>query len=154
MTKNEIIEAINATIVTNGQKGITAESLANILLEMVNATPEGGSGAGVPYVYMGSMNMETGELSQTAEQKTHNAEVFQLVKASEVIPPINIDMSEFYEAVIGAPTQASTVPLAVVFAMPGMISGIEGEAVVLSTFDGGYILLADGTITLEPQIEE
>ena len=47
MTKNEIIEAINATIVTNGQKGITAESLANILLEMVNATPEGGSGAGV-----------------------------------------------------------------------------------------------------------
>lgn len=152
MTKNEIIEAINATIVTNGQKGITAESLANILLEMVNAT--GGSGAGMPYVYIGSMNMETGELSQTAEQKAHNAEVFQLVKASEVIPPINIDMSEFYEAVIGAPTQASTVPLAVVFAMPGMISGIEGEAVVLSTFDGGYILLADGTITLEPQIEE
>ncbi len=152
MTKNEIIEAINATIASNGQKGITAESLANILLEMVNAT--GGSGAGMPYVYLGSVNMETGELSQTAEQKAHNAEVFRLVKASEVIPPINIDMSEFYEAVLGIPAQASTVTLAVVFAMPGMITGIEGEAVVLTIIDGGYILLADGTITLEPEIEE
>lgn len=46
MTKQEIINAINATIVANGQKGITAESLKNILNEMVNATPEGGSGGG------------------------------------------------------------------------------------------------------------
>lgn len=46
MTKQEIIEAINSTIVANGQKGITAESLNNILNEMVNATPEGGSGEG------------------------------------------------------------------------------------------------------------
>ena len=38
MTKNEIIEAINATIAPNNQKGITAESLANILIEMVNAS--------------------------------------------------------------------------------------------------------------------
>lgn len=153
MTKNEIIEAINATIVTNGQKGITAESLANILLEMVNATPEG-SGAGMPYVYMGSMNMETGELSQTAEQKAHNAEVFQLVKASEVIPPINIDASEYYEAVVGVTTQASTVTLAVVFAIPGMIPGVEEEVLALSNIDGNFILYADGTITVEPPIEE
>lgn len=46
MTKNEIIEAINATITPNGVKGITAESLANILTEIVNATPEGGGGSG------------------------------------------------------------------------------------------------------------
>lgn len=45
MTKNEIIEAINATIAPNNQKGITAESLANILIEMVNASGEGGAGA-------------------------------------------------------------------------------------------------------------
>lgn len=43
MTKQEILDAINSTIVANGQKGITAESLNNILNEMVNATPEGGS---------------------------------------------------------------------------------------------------------------
>lgn len=153
MTKNEIIEAINATIVTNGQKGITAESLANILLEMVNATPEG-SGAGMPYVYMGSMNMETGELSQTAEQKAHNAEVFQLVKASEILPTITLDMSGFFEAITGIPTKGSSVVMATVFAPAGIMTGIEGEAVVMTTIDGEYILLADGTITLEPEIEE
>ena len=46
MTKAEIIEAINSTIVANGQKGITAESLKLILTEMVNAAGEGGSGDG------------------------------------------------------------------------------------------------------------
>ena len=152
MTKNEIIEAINATIVTNGQKGITAESLANILLEMVNAT--GGSGAGMPYVYMGSMNMETGETSQTAEQKAHNTEVFQLVKASEIPPTIALEMSGFYEAMAGVPMKASSVVMATILIPAGMIPGIEGEVVGLTTIDSGYILLADGTITLEPQIEE
>ena len=150
MTKNEIIEAINATIVTNGQKGITAESLANILLEMVNATPEG-SGAGMPYVYMGSMNMETGELSQTAEQKAHNAEVFQLVKASEVLPAIILDMSGFYEAMLGAPVQASLVSFDTILAPVGMIPGVEEEIVVLASIEASFILYADGTITNMPE---
>lgn len=69
MTKKEIIEAINATIVPNNVKGITAESLANILIEMVNA--EGGSGDGalrviVPDTMMGGMITEYGELSPTS----------------------------------------------------------------------------------------
>lgn len=69
MTKKEIIEAINATIVPNNVKGITAESLANILIEMVNV--EGGSGDGalrviVPDTMMGAMIPEYGELSPTS----------------------------------------------------------------------------------------
>lgn len=44
MTKTEILDAINSTIITNGQKGITADSLRNILTEMTNAAGEGGSG--------------------------------------------------------------------------------------------------------------
>lgn len=151
MTKNEIIEAINATIVTNGQKGITAEALANILLEMVNATPEGGSGAGIPYVYMGSGNRETGEISQTAEQKAHNAEVFQLVKASEVPPAIAVEMSGAYETIVGAHVQASAMTYAVIFAMPGLIPGVEEEVVALNLIEGGLILLADGTLTNMPE---
>jgi hypothetical protein len=51
MTKPEIIEAINSTIVPNGQKGITAESLNNILNEMANAT-YGGGGDGLLKVYV------------------------------------------------------------------------------------------------------
>mgnify|MGYP006932839576 CR=1 FL=1 len=149
MTKNEIIEAINATIVTNGQKGITAESLANILREMVYAC------AGLPHVHIGSVNMKTGELSQTAEQKAHNAEVFQLVKASEeVLPAIILNMSGFYEAMLGAPVQASLVSFDTILTPVGLIPGVEEEVVTLASIEATYILLADGTITVEPQIEE
>lgn len=51
MSKQEILEAINNTIVANGQKGITAESLNLILNEMVESSGEGGSGEGAIRVY-------------------------------------------------------------------------------------------------------
>ena len=72
MTKEEIIEAIEATIRPNGEKAITAESLANLLIEMANATPEGGSG-GVLFLQIG----ETEDGSDlTAEQLANNVEVY------------------------------------------------------------------------------
>lgn len=46
MTKQEILEAIDSTIVANDKKAITAESLANILREIATATPEGGGNSG------------------------------------------------------------------------------------------------------------
>ena len=46
MTKEEIMEAINSTIIANGQKGITAESLSNLLIDMVSATPESAGDSG------------------------------------------------------------------------------------------------------------
>ena len=42
MTKEEIKEAIASTIVENGQKGITATALANLLNEIVDAAGSGG----------------------------------------------------------------------------------------------------------------
>lgn len=48
MAKQDILDAINATIVENGQKGITAQSLNNILTMMTeNAGEGGGSGDGL-----------------------------------------------------------------------------------------------------------
>lgn len=48
MAKQDVLDAINATIVENGQKGITAQSLNNILTMMTeNAGEGGGSGDGV-----------------------------------------------------------------------------------------------------------
>lgn len=44
MTKNEIKECINSTIVSNDDKGITAESLNLILNEIVDNSGEGGNG--------------------------------------------------------------------------------------------------------------
>lgn len=55
MTKAEIIEAINATIAPNGIKGITAESLNNVLTMMVENGGEGGSGDGALRVIVPDM---------------------------------------------------------------------------------------------------
>ena len=89
MTKNEIIEAINSVIVSNDQKGITAESLANILIEMVNATPEGGGGGGGGVMYI---EITLGEDELTAEQKAHNAAIYNTLIESlgEVIVGIRV----------------------------------------------------------------
>lgn len=46
MTKEEIKEAIASTIVENGQKGITATALANLLNEIVDAAGSGGGTGG------------------------------------------------------------------------------------------------------------
>lgn len=46
MTKEELKEAIAATITENGQKGITGQSLANLLIDIVDAAGEGGGGGG------------------------------------------------------------------------------------------------------------
>lgn len=91
MTKKEIIEAINATIVPNNVKGITAESLANILIEMVNA--EGGSGDGalrviVPDTMVGSMIVDYGELSPTS-----------WIEFKEASGVLGMDFSEYDEVV-------------------------------------------------------
>lgn len=69
MSKSELKDAINSTIIPNGQKGITAESLNNILTEMVDAAGEGGSSGGdggivrVPFLFMG-----TSEFTKEAAQ--------------------------------------------------------------------------------------
>ena len=50
MSKSELRELINSTIKTNGAKGISAQSLNNTLLEMVESSGEG-SGSGALTVY-------------------------------------------------------------------------------------------------------
>ena len=79
MTKAEIIEAINATIVPNKEKAITAELLANLLIEMANATPEGGSGGGsgnVKTIYLPT------DADLTSEEMAKNVELYNFVVAA------------------------------------------------------------------------
>lgn len=75
MTKAEIIEAINATIKPNGEKAITAESLANLLIEMV----EGGSGGGSGNVKTIYLPMEA---DLTSEEMAKNAELYNFAVAA------------------------------------------------------------------------
>ena len=53
MAKQDVLEAIDATIIPNGVKGITAETLNNVLTMMVeNAGEGGGSGDGALRILM------------------------------------------------------------------------------------------------------
>lgn len=98
MTKAEILEAINATIVPNGVKGITAESLANILTEIVNAAGEGGAGG--EYLDMTPANpddLESEELSE--EAKAHNAALYtkicEALNNGGVLPSVSVNADGF-----------------------------------------------------------
>ena len=87
MTKQEILDAINSTIATNGVKGITAESLANILTEIVNAAPEGGSGgSGAGTIRLSNYELIEQDkcmlISTNEEDAAHNAEIFSNYTAS------------------------------------------------------------------------
>ena len=61
MTKEELKEAIAATITENGQKGITGQSLANLLIDIVDAAGEGGGGGGDILCFDLKLDIETFE---------------------------------------------------------------------------------------------
>lgn len=100
MTKNELIEAINATIVPNGQKAITAESLANLLMEMVNATPEGSAASGGVVFTLGSPNEEFSEFVLSDTEKAHNAAMFVAIANAAVMPCVCVDITGLHIALL------------------------------------------------------
>lgn len=77
MTRNEILEAINQTIVTNDKQGITAASLNNILTEIVNATPETDGLSDDAIVRTIKMPDENGNF--TDEDLAYNIETYHLM---------------------------------------------------------------------------
>lgn len=123
----EIIDAINGTIVSNNVKGITADSLRNLLLLMAeNSGGSGGSGEGALRVMipMGEFVVEEGatevdftpetvaliateipELAEVGEEMfAHNAKVYaqlmEKVNACEGVSVI-VDASKFSKAYMG-----------------------------------------------------
>lgn len=102
MAKQDVINAINSTIVPNNAKAINADSLRNLLLLMAeNMGGGGGSSSGdgalrvvVPDLMMaGGMFLEIGEFSSTS---------FEEVKASAEAEMPGLDWSEYNAAVNAA----------------------------------------------------
>lgn len=71
MTKEELKEAIAATITENGQKGITGQALANLLNEIVDAAGEGGGG--------GASNVLQLDLGGSDGPNEHNAQIYEKI---------------------------------------------------------------------------
>lgn len=147
MNKQEIIEAINSTIMPNGQKGITAEALANILIEMANAS---GSGEGYVTVYMGSADMTTNNYVQSEEEKALNAEAFLKIKAGARL--VVIDASDFYTSQLGATAIMSATSEMTIYltAEAAEMMGLSSECVFMGAGVGELILMPDGTIEIAP----
>lgn len=102
MAKQDVIDAINATIVPNGSKAINADSLRNLLIMMTENAGEGGSGSSgdgalrvvVPDLMMvGAMFVDMGEFSPTSLEE---------FKASVEAEAPGFDLSEYCAAVNAA----------------------------------------------------
>lgn len=165
MTKTEILEAINATIISNDKQGITADSLNNILTEIVNAMSEGSGGSGY-YIDMTLANpdaVESPELTPAAME--HNAQLYTTLMSvyntgnMAAVGPVSTifpDMGIITSNVVMFDTDAIMVVYAVLmegpnnFAVSGThpvtgepTAGLIGEFITLV-----IALMSDGSIQL------
>ena len=152
---NELREMIEQNIVPNGTKGITGQGLKNTLLEMADAIGEGG-GAGVVF-YVGSINMDTFEATQTPEQKAHNAEMFQIFANSPMGVPVSINLNAALEAQFGVSdggTYIATMTSAMYMGEDIAIEmGMPSAAIEAFNADIHTVILADGTLIFESNEE-
>ena len=174
MTKAEILEAINATIRPNNQKGITAESLANILTEMVNASAESGGGSGgssgggsgyyIDFTLADPTNPDS--LEVTPEAMAHNAQLYATLMSvynagnMAAVGPVSTIFSDSGIITSNAVMFYSDA-ITVVYALPMELSNVMVNAVDVVT--GGattaviglfatvaIVLMSDGS--LQPMI--
>lgn len=151
MTKAEIIEAINSTIVANGQKGITAESLANLLIEMASATPEGSGGSGGLHVYVPlPAEVVDVDIPITEEQQAHNAEVYakclECFNNKTPLPVIVADLSDAFEAAMGVECIYTEVSFNSVFT-PVEVNGMVGLTIMTNMLQT-CMIAEDGSVTV------
>lgn len=95
MSKETVHQCIDENIVSNGKRGITAQSLANTL----HLIADEGGGAGTMMVKIGTLVPGEGGIITTvltAEERAHNVEIFNAVKEAaangEAMPVITFDI--------------------------------------------------------------
>lgn len=149
MNKTELIDAIQHVIVPNGQKAITAESLANLLTEIVKAM-----GTGVVF-HMGTPNEDFTEFTQTPEEMAHNAEMFNIIKQSDVALNATTDMTHVLEFDAGLPAISGNKLNSLVLLtqyVPLELAEIEGfwsDCIILQTLEyGDLMVLPDGSLSI------
>ena len=157
MDKTELIEAIQQVITPNNQKAITAESLANLLIEIVSNMGTGsGSGSGVVF-YAGTPNEDLETFVLTPEQKAHNAEMVQIVKNSPIALCASIDATELFILESGKEYAGvdftgvkNNIYCSNTMYFPAHLAGLEGISgacvVAISAFP--IFIAEDGSVTI------
>lgn len=95
MAKQDVLDAINATIVPNGTKAINADSLRNLLTMMVENAGEGGSGEGALRVIVPELMMIGPEFIPIGEFSPTSWEELKSIFEQEM----GVDLSEYDAAV-------------------------------------------------------
>lgn len=94
MSKEELIEAINGTLISNEENAITADALRNLLTDIVENS---GGGGGMTFQISMGTNEAGGEIFVTPEQIAHNKEQIDILKQlhdeGKPVPPIALEMS-------------------------------------------------------------
>lgn len=153
MDKNELIETIQQTITPNGLKAITAETLANVLLEIVEAIGEN-SGSGQVVFYAGIPNEDRTEFTLTDEEKAHNVKMFDIIKQSPIALSASVDCSRMAEAdledegldVSGFKYNEFVYATQYIPYELAGLEGFESDCIVLVSFGGSFIVTPDGSV--------
>ena len=153
MSKQDVKQAISETIVPNGKKAITGQSLANVLNMIVD---EGGGGGSYLMIRHSGMSNET--LILTEADKEHNRQIFETAKNAalnnEVCPPILIDLAPLLLGSGAALSASSLISMPMLY---GYVSGAElvGElgysemAISFSLLVAQCMILPDGNVIFE-----
>lgn len=139
MAKEDVKQAINETIVSNGKRGITAQSLANVLNLMVD---EGGSGSGAAMLCPKfSVIDDISNLYVTADQREYNKMIFDTVKeayyAGEPIPMIGLNYGELMAS---TPEGAMYGDMGLYFAP--MVYGYMNGLIALEEFGTSEVIIS------------
>lgn len=164
MSKDTAHQCIDENIVSNGKRGITAQSLANTL----HLLADEGGGAGTMMIKVGALVSGGGDMVTTiltAEEKEHNAEIFNAVKEAaangEPMPVLMFDILALYASVVPeisvmlAGCSYQMYPLVTGYLTGPIMSEVAGElgyseiVVTVSLLGEMQVMIAsDGTVLL------
>lgn len=148
MSKEELIEMVNATINENGKREITGKNLNLALMQIIEAMGESGGAGGVT-VYIAHGTYETDAWWDVSELEAKNAAVIaqlkELVLAGKTLPPITVD---YTYASTASFTEDHKVPAGVCinYSSLGALFDETGQFPILGNLDsdpGLYVLIAD-----------
>lgn len=104
MSKEELIEAINGTLISNEEKAITADALRNLLTDIVENSGSGGGGGITFQIDVEIDENGSGVPVLTPEQIAHNKEQIDILKQlhdeGKPIPPIALESTNIMQGVL------------------------------------------------------
>ena len=153
MSKEELIEAINGTLISNEEKAITADALRNLLTDIVENSGNGGGGGITLQISMEIDEDGSSVPAVTQEQIAHNKKQIDILKQlhdeGKPTPPISLEATAITEGIMAS--QILMYFITVVWDIPEGVTpeelpeGVITPAVLALMLDD-YIINGDGTL--------